>query len=201
MLPEPNDYYMSQGLALQRRRRSQKDDFNHKRFEANPLQIANLTKAIVSDLQLLPLQPPVYDSPIQRLPAEVVANIFEHFYPFVDPPLECSYLFAPAHWREAIVKRYTGILPWLWGLDPSTVAAKEASKPAGKEWDWELLARQLAQVDICEPGKVLPNLPLGLRNRRRMWRLADDVLVTKTCHNLLDEDMPLCEASVKHGRL
>lgn len=78
-------------------------------------------------------------------------------------------------WREMLFSEK--VLPWLWDLD-STVLK---SKPPGKEkaydanglWGWELLARQLAQVDIFEEGKSMANIQLGLNNRRRILELVD----------------------------
>ena len=70
------------------------------------------------------------------------------------------------------------ILPWLWDLDLRAVMRKEAELRGGDEWNWELLVRQLAQGDIYEPRKVLEDLPLGLRNRRRIWRLVGDIMAT-----------------------
>lgn len=90
--------------------------------------------------------------------------------------LECTAQSSSNAWREALVRGY---LPWLWDLEPGVIAHKEASKPAEQEWNWELLVRQLAQVDLHEPRAVLENLPMGLRNRRRIWRLADDILSEK----------------------
>ena len=55
---------------------------------------------------------------------------------------------------------------------------KEAELRGGDEWNWELLVRQLAQGNLYEPGKVLKDLPLGLRNRRRIWRLVGDIMAT-----------------------
>ena len=55
---------------------------------------------------------------------------------------------------------------------------KEAELRGGDEWNWELLVRQLAQITLYEPGQVLKDLPLGLRNRRRIWRLVGDIMAT-----------------------
>ena len=66
------------------------------------------------------------------------------------------------------------VLPWLSNLDAEAVREKEES--SSTVWNWELLVRQLAQSTIHEPGKVLENLPMGLRNRRRIWRLVEDIL-------------------------
>jgi hypothetical protein len=56
--------------------------------------------------------------------------------------------------------------PWLWDLDEEQVREK---KGAGT-WDWELLVRKLSKVDIHDPHDTELNLPLGLRNRQRIWR-------------------------------
>ena len=76
-------------------------------------------------------------------------------------------------WRELLSQ---GRLPWLWDLDPDAIARKETLKPPNQEWDWELLVRQLAQVNILEPRAILKHLPMGLRNRRRIWRIIEDIL-------------------------
>ena len=90
--------------------------------------------------------------------------------------LECTAQSSSSAWREALMRCY---LPWLWDLEPIAIAHKEASKPAEQEWNWELLVRQLAQVDLHQPRAVLENLPMGLRNRKRIWRLAEDMLSEK----------------------
>lgn len=90
--------------------------------------------------------------------------------------LSCTLNGHPSAWRDALAQSY---LPWLWDLEPDTIAHKEASKPPEQEWNWELLVRQLAQVNIHEPGAVLEGLPMGLRNRRRIWRIVKDILSSK----------------------
>ena len=87
--------------------------------------------------------------------------------------LECKLDHHPDDWRQALAEGY---LPWLWELDSAAIAQKEASKPHGQEWNWELLVRQLAQVNLHEPKIILMDLPLGLRNRRRIWRIIVDML-------------------------
>lgn len=81
------------------------------------------------------------------------------------------------------------MFPWLWDLDSEIIneysyrnradqtEKKEKSSPsfsAENFWDWELLVRQLAQANAFEPGKPMERAPLGLRNRRRIWRLLED---------------------------
>lgn len=65
-------------------------------------------------------------------------------------------------------------LPWLWDLDIEAVFAKESSRE-GVIWDWEMLVRQLSQVTAFEPGNPLEDVHPGLRNRRRIWRIVEDM--------------------------
>lgn len=112
-----------------------------------------------------------------KLPPEIIHNIIKQMGTLSDPPLECNYLMNPSSWRLALADGV--ILPWLPELDPRTFSNKEAALSAGQGWNWELLVRQLAQTNIYKPKMILKDLPLGLRNRRRIWRLVEDILATK----------------------
>ena len=90
-----------------------------------------------------------------------------------DLTLECTFDCPPSAWRRALTEG--DYLPWLWDLSSDVITAKEVSKLPGQEWNWELLVRQLAQANLHEPRAVIPDLPLGLRNRRRIWRLLEDI--------------------------
>ena len=83
----------------------------------------------------------------------------------------------PFIWREALFARK--LLPWLPPLDSATIIAKDLDCPPHSQWNWELLVRQLAQSRIREPGNGLHGLAPGLRNRRRIWQLVEDILDTK----------------------
>ncbi|KAL2037048.1 hypothetical protein N7G274_010175 [Stereocaulon virgatum] len=96
--------------------------------------------------------------------------------PIQELGLKCAFEVAPSTWREALIQGY---LPWLWDLDKRAIVLKEAAKPEGHQWNWELLVRHLAQVEIHKPRAVLDDLPMGFRNRRRIWRLVDDILAEK----------------------
>lgn len=87
--------------------------------------------------------------------------------------VECTFDKHPSMWRQVLLRGY---LPWLWDLETAAIAHKEAPKPQGQEWDWELLVRQLAQVKLHEPKAIFEDLPMGLRNRRRIWRIVEDML-------------------------
>lgn len=145
-----------------------------------------MTELILSHLQLLPkgLQHFSITSSSQKappslppLPPEIIHCIIEQLKPFSDPPLACQFVIFPSHWRQALLDGT--LLPWLSDLDQRIVMRKEAELQEGDEWNWKLLVRQLAQDNLYEPRKVLEDLPLGLRNRRRIWRLVSDIMATE----------------------
>jgi hypothetical protein len=45
---------------------------------------------------------------------------------------------------------------------------------AENAWDWELLVRQLAQVNIFGDGELMARVMQELGNRRRIWRCAEE---------------------------
>lgn len=160
--------------------------YESQHFEADPVLIPSMTELVLSRLQLLPkgLQHLSINSSSQEappslpsLPPEIIHSIIEQLNPFSDPPLACHFLILPSHWRQALLDGT--LLPWLSDLDPRIVMRKQAELQEGDEWNWELLVRQLAQGNLYEPRKVLEDLPLGLRNRRRIWRLVGDIMATE----------------------
>ena len=50
-------------------------------------------------------------------------------------------------------------------------------KEAAGSWDWRELIQRLANPLIHEPGDTSIDLPLGLKNRRRIWRLLEEARV------------------------
>lgn len=79
-----------------------------------------------------------------------------------------TYEHSQEAWCDALLS--SDAFPWLWDLAADTVREKQR---AGT-WDWERLVRALAQVTIHEPRDETLRLPLGLRNRRRIWRLLEE---------------------------
>ncbi len=74
------------------------------------------------------------------------------------------------------------VLPWLWDLDSTVLKSMPPDSDGQVEkydangvWDWELLVRQLAQVEVFQEGNLMANVQLGLRNRRRIWRVLEAV--------------------------
>lgn len=77
-------------------------------------------------------------------------------------------------WCEALADKK--LLPWLWDLDSELLREKQR---AGN-WDWESLVRSLSKPEIHEPSDTTLNLPVGLRNRRRIWRCLEEARVDNT---------------------
>ena len=134
--------------------------FQH--FEADPENVSDITTVILS--HLLPVSPTKIVASSSKAPELPPAEQLD---------LECQFDYHPNIWRQGLL---TGYLPWLWDLEPAAISHKEASKPHDQEWNWELLVRQLAQVNLHEPKAILVDVPLGLRNRRRIWRIVEDML-------------------------
>ena len=116
---------------------------------------------------------------LAQLPPEIINCIMKHLHPFTDPPERCTYLVSPNYWLYAL-KRHD-VLPWLWDLNAAGLEEKERQKPTGKMWDWESFVRRLAQGDVYELGREAPvwgqeGLHPWLRNRKRIWKLALDML-------------------------
>ncbi|KAG9527364.1 hypothetical protein KCU93_g5258, partial [Aureobasidium melanogenum] len=63
--------------------------------------------------------------------------------------------------------------PWLWDLDTGSIRAKQTSDRRG----WESLLRSLSQPDIHMPSNESLQIPLSLRNRRRIWRILEEARV------------------------
>jgi hypothetical protein len=106
--------------------------------------------------------------------SDILEGIIAQHSPLENVALTPERAFSPLIWREML---FSGrVLPWLWDLDATILKSnspgKDISWDAGT-WDWELLVRQLAQVNILTDGNLMANVQLGLRNRRRIWRLVD----------------------------
>ncbi|KAF2218282.1 hypothetical protein BDZ85DRAFT_106341 [Elsinoe ampelina] len=158
-------------------------------LEVDPLHVPDLTDSILSGLRPLPDHIPALmasvwqtDMPnsnhgrgellhrITALPEELRSAILFQHRPLDNISREPNYFFPPFMWRDALLN---GLLPWLWDLDRTVINAHPAA-PGGKEWDWEALARTLAQDDVFLPAPDSPSCPRGLKNRRRIWQLVDD---------------------------
>lgn len=153
-------------------------------FEADPVTIPSMTESILTQLELeapattkpqLSPQTALLASQVNNLPSELLKLIVHHLEPLHDLPLQCTAVLPPASWLEGLLK--DKLLPWLWDLNISVTLDKEASKPVGREWNWEGLVRKLSQTALHKPRMIFDDLPFGLRNRRRIWRIVDEMYV------------------------
>lgn len=85
-----------------------------------------------------------------------------------DLPLQQTGLISQHWWRTFLLDQRR--IGYLWDLPSDIEIPEEQNKD-----DWELLVRQLAQVDIFEPDNHLGDCPAGLRNRQRIWRLLQEM--------------------------
>ena len=76
---------------------------------------------------------------------------------------------------------FCSIKPWFFGSGISNLMFFRLEDPrvllpmmVDDAWDWERLVRQLAQTEIFESGNLTESAPLGLRNRRQIWRLVGE---------------------------
>lgn len=166
-----------------------------KQYEVAPFPIPNLLRQILAYLKPLPasvtsITAPSLQSELDSLPVEIQLEIHQNMHPFTDPPIQCTRKLAPSTWKELLFHQQ--LLPWLWDLGQPETAdypfhasvhgsltdenADTSVQQSDNEnlWDWELLVRQLAQLDSFEPGGVMESLPYALRNRRRIWRLLEE---------------------------
>ena len=182
---EPNHYY---GAANFHGKTWNSGSYPERRFEvmhyeADPIDVPYYMTSILKGLLPLPQSPAQGEMSFRYdLPPELAIPIMEHLKPFSDAPLTCTYIVLPMHWRRVLLSGT--LLPWLWDLDQaSDIWALNyehfSQVPFATGGDWESLARLLAQVEVYEPFGLLEGLPLGLKNRRRIWRLVEDALSKK----------------------
>lgn len=113
----------------------------------------------------MPTGHPPTESDPQQPPSRELNRYFQ------DLDLNCDYEHNPSWWCSSILSKRA--LPWLWDLDVNVVRTKEQEG----NWNWELLVRKLTQLEIHEPGDTSLELPLQLKNRRRIWRLLEEARV------------------------
>lgn len=91
----------------------------------------------------------------------------------LDNPLARDHIIKPEIWRTAITKS----IPWLWDLDLQKLEERDASRlphyDAG--WNWERHFRRLSEEHLEVFKQQLPGLAPGLQNRRRIWKLVEEM--------------------------
>jgi len=102
----------------------------------------------------------------ERLPQELQDRIIDQTKPLSGTARTCNRALGPFVWRRMLSD--ASLVPFLWDIDTSVLMQ-------GPELDYELLVRQLAQPDVFDVGQPLQDVPLGLRNRRRIWRVLESM--------------------------
>jgi hypothetical protein len=152
----------------------------HQPYEADPVNIPDLSSAVLSCLQALPPDCARDASSVHKklaeklrsLPNELFDYIMDSMGPIENLPVQCTRLIEPVYWQRLLCDEF---LPYLWDLDITVIQYCLSDE----KWDYELLVRQLAQEGIWEyfkrndPGKYNP----GIWNRRRIWRLVEEMEV------------------------
>ncbi|KAF2998077.1 hypothetical protein E8E14_001951 [Neopestalotiopsis sp. 37M] len=177
-----NGYYMPLNFA---------DDFS---VVIDPLNIPSLTSQIISNAETL--QPSsvnqgakAFSESFLALPQELQDRIVMFMGCFEGLSSKCTGLLPQETWRHILLDgRY---LPFLWDLDVSAIETFCSSLAArGTEINWELLVRKLSKGvwtnwrhhETLEADLELfcysnMNVPNGLRNRRRIWQLVEEMFV------------------------
>lgn len=96
--------------------------------------------------------------------------------------LACNRVLDPIVWQRILSD--ASLLPFLWDIDKSVIMSH------GPGFDYELLVRQLSQPEMFDKGHSLHTLPSRLRNRRRIWRLLEDMRAGDRAYDL-QPDQPL----------
>lgn len=149
---------------------------------------------IYSRLQRMPAYAPSqpwayrsFPSNFRRLLPQEVQDMVrrELLRPFENPSLNCLRIFEPGFWRHILIST-----PWLWDMRLDQCFCKEQETDKNGRpiaWDWELLVRQLYQINAFEPEGQFADAPPELRNRRRIWRILGDMGLESVTMDVIGE--------------
>ena len=156
-----------------------------KPWVTSPVDIADLTPFLLSCLEPFdtssmaePPQNHTFSENLSNLPRQIFQEVFGNLYPSNNLTTQCNRLMAPLLWRETLSTK--SLIPWLWDIDEEACRQKDTQTPddPSEHWDWELLVRTLTQERVFEPDHPLQHAPHGLRNRRRIWGIVEEIMQT-----------------------
>ncbi|KAL7619756.1 hypothetical protein AAE478_010298 [Parahypoxylon ruwenzoriense] len=185
----PHAYYMpfrAPGAAAQSGTRGQGGAGLERWEAAYPLQVPNLTSAILENLKTLPPAATPHPGAIAfrrrflALPPELRDHVCSFLAPRSGMPGVCNGLLPQWVWRDVFLDGEC--LPFLQDLDSSVVedfCAQWGQERATREPNWELLVRKLSQEawSVWDAESSTLKVPNGLRNRRRVWKLVEEMYV------------------------
>ncbi|KAI1412729.1 hypothetical protein F5Y13DRAFT_162557 [Hypoxylon sp. FL1857] len=157
------------------------------RWEAAcPLHVPDITESVLKNLNYLPPAPVTMPEaiPFQKkflaLPPELQNHVCSFLTSRHGMPNVCNGLLPQRVWREVLLGGQC--LPFLGTLDISAVKdfyARWEQDRSNCEPNWELLVRKLSQEawGIWDAETSLLKVPNGLRNRRRIWKLVEEMYV------------------------
>jgi hypothetical protein len=151
---------------------------------ANPIKVSGITDYVLSLLHPVLKQGVSPEQSISKYMAQIAPElklaIVDSLLPLRNLPLQCTRLLDQSYWKEMLMSGR--FLPYLWDLDLELLEAKASQLPEKVEWDWERLIRQLSQSGFLDYiakaagfSNFLPHVPYGLRNRRRIWRILEEM--------------------------
>ncbi|KAI0106366.1 hypothetical protein F4776DRAFT_646302 [Hypoxylon sp. NC0597] len=162
-------------------------DHKIERWEAAyPVHVPDATATILENLNTLPPAPATipeatpFSKKFVALPPELQIHVCSFLTSRHGMPSVCNGLLPQWVWREILLGGRC--LPFLRDLDINV------AKDFCSRWDrehshcepnWELLVRKLSQEawGIYDAEKSMLKVPNGLRNRRRIWKLVEEMYV------------------------
>ncbi|KAI1456221.1 hypothetical protein F4805DRAFT_232054 [Annulohypoxylon moriforme] len=183
----PHSYYMPFRLAPILSDPPREVDRKLERWEAAyPLHVPDMTSAILENLKSLPSVPEAipqavsFQKKILSLPPELQDHVCSFLVSRNGMPGICNGLLPQWVWREVLLRGEC--LPFLPNLDIAVVrdfCSRWRRDHGGLEPNWELLVRKLSQEAWCvwDAESSSLKVPNGLRNRRRIWQLVEEMYV------------------------
>ncbi|KAI0895203.1 hypothetical protein F4806DRAFT_470098 [Annulohypoxylon nitens] len=185
----PHSYYMPFRLApiMTGSSSSEPTDRKAERWEAAyPLHVSDLTSAVLKNLDSLPPATPAIPQAVTfqkrflALPPELRDHVCSFLASRNGMPGICNGLLPQWIWREVLLRGKC--LPFLRDLDIAVVkdfCTRRNQEHGTQEPNWELLVRKLSQEawSIWDAESSSLKVPNGLRNRRRIWQLVEEMYV------------------------
>ncbi|KAI1385359.1 uncharacterized protein F4822DRAFT_342171 [Hypoxylon trugodes] len=153
---------------------------------AYPLHVPNATSAILENLNTLPPASTAIPEAVSfqkkflGLPRELQDHICSFLVSRNGMPNVCNGLLPQWVWREVLLGGKC--LPFMQDIDVTIVdefCAQWGRNRKDQEPNWELLVRKLSQEawGIWDAENSILKVPNGLRNRRRIWKLVEEMYV------------------------